>query len=193
MVFCPKCGTGNKDNAEFCKNCGYSLKSSDKGFIAKLNEKLNILAVFIGLVISLLLLVLSPFFYGLVTSGTLSIIGFIYLILLSMMFIGGFIASVIGCRTYSEGMVNGGFLGLVSIVNLGFVVGILSIIAVTIMSAISSALSSFGGSSSSTTSNPVSSATSALPMVELMLLPFLMLLLAVAGGWFGVFIKKLLE
>jgi len=27
MVYCPKCGTKNEDTAEFCANCGASLKT----------------------------------------------------------------------------------------------------------------------------------------------------------------------
>lgn len=196
MVFCPKCGKENKSDADFCKQCGYNLKDKNRNLINRLNDKINILAVFTGLVISLLILVLSPSLYGLVTSRTLDMMDFIYLILLSMVFIGGFITSVIGCKTYSEGLVNGGFLGLVSLVNLGFVIGVISIVAVAVINVMSGI---FGGSSSypSTTgsSNPYLSNTTSnpWPLIEIFLLPFLMLLLGMAGGWFGIFIKKMLR
>ncbi len=195
-TFCPNCGSQNRNEAEFCKNCGYTLKDNNQNLIHRLNGKINILAVFIGLVISLIVLVLSPLFVGLVTSGTLNIIEFAYLILLPMVFIGGFIASILGSRTYSEGLANGGLLSIISLVNLGFVISVLMVAAAAIVSAISSAFSSFGGSSyPSTTSNSYLSNTTSnpLPILELILLPFLIILFGMAGGWFGVFIKKLIK
>lgn len=214
MVFCPKCGTGNNDNAEFCKNCGYNLKSPEKNFIGKLNDKINILGVYIGIAISLLVLVVASVLYGvLVASGKLDVMGFVYLVSLSMMFIGGFITSIICCRTYSEGLTNGGFVGLVSLVNVGFIAGILWFVAMAVMGAIAHAFGSLGGSSAispiSSTSSYLPSSTNAtssssysptnstfspgsmLPMIEIILLPFLIILVGMAGGWFGVFIKKL--
>lgn len=202
MVFCPKCGTENKDNAKFCKNCGYNLKSPEKSFIGKLNHKINILGVYIGIAISLLVLVVASILYGiLVASGKLSIMGFVYLVSLSMMFIGGFVTSIICCRTYSEGLTNGGFVGLVSLVNFGFIAGILWFVAMAVMGAIANAFGSLGGpsagssianaSSNYSPANSTFSAGSVLPMVEIILLPFLIILVGMAGGWLGVFIKKL--
>ncbi len=213
MVFCPKCGKENKDDAEFCKYCGYNLKNKDKNLITKLNSKINILGVFFGLIFSLIvLLVLSLLSGMLVASGKLDIIGFAYLVLLSMMFIGGFATSIISCRTYSEGLTNGGFLGLIALVNFGFIVGTLWFSAMAVVSSLAKAFGSFGGSSSSSSlssgssynpstvySPSTSSQTSntsfndMLPLIEIILLPFLVILLAMAGGWFGVFIKKLLR
>lgn len=203
MVFCPKCGTGNNDNAEFCKNCGNGLKGPEKNFIGKLNDKINILGVYVGIAISLLVLVVASVLYGmLVASGKLDVMGFVYLVSLSMMFIGGFVTSIICCRTYSEGLTNGGFVGLVSLVNFGFIAGILWFVAMAVMGAMASAFGSLGGSStgssiSNVSSSPYSSVTSTssagsvLPIIEIILLPFLIILVGMAGGWFGVFVKKL--
>ena len=205
MVFCPKCRTENRDNAEFCKNCGYNLKSPEKSFIGKLNDKINILGVYIGIAISLLVLVVASVLYGmLVASGKLDVMGFVYLVSLSMMFIGGFVTSIICCRTYSEGLTNGGFVGLVSLVNFGFIVGILWFVAMAVIGTMANAFGSFGGSSASSSITNVSSSSyspvtstsspgSVLPMVEVILLPFLIILVGMAGGWFGVVIKKLIR
>lgn len=206
--FCPKCGTGNKQNADFCKKCGYNLKNKGKNFINRLNDKINLLGVFIGLVFSLLVLLIASLFSGmLIYSGNLGIMGFAYIVLLSMTFIGGFVTSMISCKTYSEGITNGGFLGLVTIVNFGFIVGALWFSTMAVVSSIAKSFSSLGGSSSSSTAgssynpySPSSSSSSApsantsvndyIPLIELILLPFLIVLLGMAGGWFGVFIKK---
>ncbi|HEX3013228.1 MAG TPA: zinc ribbon domain-containing protein [Methanobacterium sp.] len=205
MIFCPKCGTENKDNAEFCKNCGYNLKGPEKSFIGKLNDKINILGVYIGIAISLLVLVVASVLYGiLVASGKLDVMGFVYLVSLSMMFIGGFVTSIICCKTYSEGLTNGGFVGLVSLVNFGFIVGILWFVAMAVLGAMANAFGSLGGSSASSAitntssssyapTNSTFSAGSVLPMVEVILLPILIILVGMAGGWFGVFIKKLVR
>ena len=32
MVYCPKCGTKNEDDAVFCKNCGASLETGKKPY-----------------------------------------------------------------------------------------------------------------------------------------------------------------
>ena len=210
MVFCPKCGTGNNENAEFCKSCGSNVKNPQADFsnyidgkinlsgtntlLDRLNSKINLVGVYAGIAISLLVLLIAPVFYGIfVSSGALGIIGLIYLVLLSMMFVGSFVTSILCCRTYSEGVANGGFLGLVSIINLGFIVGAVWFSAVAVVSQIASAFNSFGGSSSSSTLPSSGSTGSMLPLTELILLPFLMIIIGIIGGWLGVFIKKLVK
>lgn len=210
MAFCPNCGVQNRNEAEFCKNCGYNLKVKDKNIITRLNSNINIFGVFIGLVISLIVLLIASLLSGfLVISGQLDIIGFAYLVLLSMMFIGGFATSLTCCKTYSEGLSNGGLLGLITLVNFGFIIGALWFSTMAVVSSLAKAFSSFGSSSSSGTLNPYNQSTGytpttntpttntsfndMLPLIEIILLPFLIVLFAMAGGWFGVFIKKTLK
>ena len=209
MVFCPKCGTGNNDDAEFCKNCGINVKNPQQAefsnyvngkinlfgtnnFLGRINSKVNLVGVYIGLAISLLVLIIAPIFYGIfVSSGAIGITGLLYLVALSMMFVGGFITSVLCCRTYSEGVVNGGFLGLVSVINLGFIIGAIWFTAVAVISRMSSI---FGGSYASTGSSALPSTTSSmLPVAEIILLPILMIVFGIIGGWIGVFVKKLVK
>lgn len=214
MTFCQKCGSEIKEDATFCKNCGTNTKNSQANFteylddkinlfgtnklLSRLNRKVNLVGIYIGLAVSLLVLLITPVFYGIfVSSGALSLVGLLYLVLLSMMLVGSFIASILCCKTYSEGITNGGFLGLIAIINMGFILGAVWFSAIAIVSQMASAFSSFGGSSSS----PVSSSTlpssgsagSVLPLAELIILPFLMIIVGVIGGWLGVFIKKLVK
>jgi len=37
MVYCPKCGTQNQDEAEFCMKCGFSLKGKKDGWLSRKN------------------------------------------------------------------------------------------------------------------------------------------------------------
>jgi uncharacterized membrane protein YvbJ len=80
LVFCPKCGTGNNDNAEFCKSCGSNVKNPQADFsnyidgkinlsgtntlLDRLNSKINLVGVYAGIAISLLVLLIAPVFYG---------------------------------------------------------------------------------------------------------------------------------
>ncbi len=205
LAFCSNCGSQVNEGAEFCKNCGKDLKTSNKNFFSRINEKINIFGVYVGLAISLLVLLVASALYGsLVATGKLDIIGFAYLVLLSMMFIGGFVTSILSCKTYLEGFVNGGFLGLVSLINFGFIIGILWLAAMAVIGTMANAFNSFGGTSSTPDYIDTSSSGSSipsisttpgdiLPLVEIVLLPFLIVLLGMAGGYFGVFVKKLLN
>ena len=206
MVFCPKCGTGNNENAEFCKSCGSNVKNPQadfsnyvnekinlfgtNNFLGRLNSKVNLVGVYIGLAVSLLVLIIAPIFYGIfVSSGAIGVMGLLYLVVLSMMLVGGFVTSILSCKTYSEGMANGGFLGLVSLINLGFVIGAVWFYAMAMVSQLSNA---FGGLSSTASSTSTSN-SSIVPIAEIILLAFLMVIFGIIGGWLGVFIKKLVK
>ena len=208
MVFCQKCGSEVKEDAAFCKKCGTNTKNPQANFteyidgkmnlfssnnlLSRLNSKINLFGVYVGLAVSLLVLLIAPVFYGIfVTSGAIGFMGLLYLVLLSMMLVGGFITSVLSCRTYSEGMANGGFLGLVSLINLGFVMGAVWFYAIAMLSQLASAFGGYSGSTGSSTTT--ASSGSMLPVAELILLAFLMIVFGIIGGWLGVFIKKLVK
>jgi Predicted membrane protein len=214
VTFCQKCGSEIKEDATFCKNCGTNTKNSQANFteylddkinvfgtnnlLSRLNRKVNLVGIYVGLAVSLLVLLITPVFYGIfVSSGALSLVGLLYLVLLSMMLVGSFVTSILCCKTYSEGMANGGFLGLIALINMGFILGAVWFSAIAILSQMASAFSSFGGSSSSSVSSSTlpssGSAGSVLPLTELIILPFLMIIVGVIGGWLGVFIKKLVK
>lgn len=207
MVFCSKCGSEIKEGVEFCKSCGSnvngkkSINLNTSGYLSvlgRLNGKINLIGVYIGLVISLLVLVITPVFYSIfVNSGAFGIMGLLYLVLLTMMFVGSFITGILCCNTYSEGIANGGFLGLIAIINLGFMIGALWFAAVAIIGQIANTFNSgsYTGSSFLPDSSSTSTASSGsfLPTAELILLPFLMIIIGIIGGWFGVFIKKLVR
>ena len=193
-----------------CKNCGTSASNSKGNFLnasgyfgilGRLNGKINLIGVYIGLAISLLVLIITPIFYSIfVASRAIGLIGLLYLVLLSMMFVGSFVTGILWCKTYSEGIANGGFLGLVSIINLGFLIGALWFAAVAIISQIANMFSSFGSTSSGSSFLPDTSSSSSaaapdsfLPTAEIIMLPFLMIIMGVIGGWLGVFVKKLFK
>ena len=213
MAFCQKCGSEIKEEATFCKNCGTNTKNSQTNFteyldgkidlfgtnnlLGRLNRKVNLVGIYVGLAVSLLVLLITPVFYGIfVSSGALSLVGLLYLVLLSMMLVGSFITSILCCKTYSEGMANGGFLGLIALINIGFILGAVWFSAIAIVSQMASAFGSFGGSSSPVSYSTLPSSGSAgsmLPLAELIILPFLMIIVGVIGGWLGVFVKKLVK
>ena len=84
---CIECGTDNKSNATFCKKCGADLK--DKNIINRLNSQINILAVFIGLIISILVLFsCSILFSVFLVSKILPLPIYIILVLMAMTFFG---------------------------------------------------------------------------------------------------------
>ena len=211
MVFCPKCGTGNNDDAEFCKNCGSNVKNPQQAefsnyvngkinlfgtnnFLGRINSKINLFGVYIGLAVSLLVLIIAPIFYGIfVSSGAIGIMGLLYLVVLSMMLVGGFVTSILSCRTYSEGMANGGFLGLVSLINLGFVIGAVWFYAMAMVSQLSSVFGGYSSTGSSSLSSTSTSNSSIVPIAEIILLAFLMIVFGIIGGWIGIFVKKLVK
>lgn len=213
MVFCSKCGTQLNEGVEFCKNCGSNVKAPQSNYLSintsilnkifgRLNNKINLTGVYAGLAISLLVLIIAPVSYSLfVVSGAFGIIGLLYLVLLTMMLLGGFSTSILCCKTYSEGIANGGFLGLVAIINLGFLIGAFWFAAIAVISQIASMFSPFGSSDSSgssflpdtSSSSSTAASGSYLPIAEIIALPFLMIIMGIIGGLLGVFIKKLFK
>lgn len=184
------------DNLEFVPTIKYIMNN----VFGKFNNSINLIGVYSGLAISLLVLIIAPVFYGLfVASGVFGFFGLLYLVVLTMMIVGGFSTSVLCCKTYSEGMINGGFLGLVALINLGFIIGALWFTAVTVISLITNAfgglnvLDSTDSSFIPDSSSGVSSPGLDLPIAEIVLLPFLMILFGILGGWMGVFIKNLVK
>lgn len=174
-------------DASFCKKCGYNLKEG-KNFIERANDSINLPAVFLGLVVSILVLFVGAIFYGsTVVSGFPKRI-YVSMVLVAMAFFGGVTASVIGCKNFDEGYANGAFLSLVLLVNLGFLAGILLMV-------ISGITASFSGAFGSTASSVQTSTTGGsvldglLNMVELLVAVISVFIAGIAGGASGVFIK----
>jgi hypothetical protein len=201
--FCPNCGFDNKINAKFCKKCGKEFK---KGFADRFNNAINLLAVFIGLGISVLVLILGSFLYGgIVAKGAIDLITYVGLVLVTMVFLGSIVTGIIGCRDFYDGAANGVFLSLIALIIIGFVVGVALFIYMGYVSAIASAFSSLGTSAASSTSAVSNASTSAVsnttttsgntslePIFTIIKGIIIILLVFVAGGIggsFGVFLK----
>ncbi len=183
----------NNQNENYYKNSNYKHRTKNK--IGRLNSKINLLGVFIGLLFSLIVLIILSLLSGILMAyGQLNTMGFIYLVLLSMMFIGGFFTSLLSCRTYSEGLTNGGFLGIITLVSFGFIIGSIWFSTMALMGSLANAFSGASSYNPTTSFTPTNTSfNDMLPLIEVLILPFLIILVAMAGGWFGVFIKKLLE
>lgn len=156
--FCPKCGSEIREDSKFCKRCGFRRDKSS--WIIRINKKINLFSVFVGLVVTVLIFILGSLSFGwVIMSKIMNPAFYLYLLLFSMLFVGGLVTAVIGSKNINEGMVNGGFLGLFSLIILGFVFGVIFLILMGITSAIASAFSTIGATTTPTTT------TSSMPAI----------------------------
>ena len=118
---CPYCNFGNNLQAQYCKKCGKKL---NQNFISRFNNDLNLFAVFIGLGVSCIVLIISSLIVGyIIVAATLDVSIFVAVVLMFMMFCGGITTGIVGCDDVKEGARNGIFMSLIAMVILGFVVG----------------------------------------------------------------------
>ena len=116
---CTKCGFDNKADALFCKKCGADL-TDNKNIISRMNGQINILAVFIGLIISILVLfICAVLFSGIVVSKSVSVTIYILLVVVSMAFFGSILTGALSSKNVYDGSINGGFLSLIILVLTG--------------------------------------------------------------------------
>lgn len=192
---CPECGHDNKNNVKFCKKCGKNLK---KSYIERFNSQINLLAVFAGLAISTLVLILCSFLYGsIAVSGAIDLTIYIGLVLVTMVFVGGITTGIVGCSDFEDGMINGLFMSLIALTILGFILGIILLITMGIAASIASALKPFTSSTSQTPSYlntaTTSNSNSLEPLYTFLKGIIIIILVFVGGalgGSFGVFLKN---
>jgi len=189
---CTKCGFDNRADAQFCKKCGSSLKGNEN-IISRMNSKINILAVFLGMIVSILVLFVGGvLFSGL--SQTLSVFVYLELVLLAMTFLGSIITGLFGSKNVYEGSINGGFLSLAILVLIGLMAGILFLAIMGVAGALSSlgsgttsgALSSINPTTSSANTN---SGDVILNLIEFIFGIILIFISGIIGGAFGFFLK----
>lgn len=194
---CPHCNFNNKLDAKFCKQCGKNL---GKNFINRINDEINLFAVFIGLGVSCIVLMVGSFLFGsIVASASLDISIYIALVLIFMVFFGGTATGIAGCREFKDGAVNGMFMSLIALVILGFVVGVIIFIAMGITASIASAFKPYASTAVSSTSSlsTTSSSTSTnysmdfiFNIIKGIIILVLVFISGAVGGSFGVFLKN---
>ncbi len=156
-AYCKFCGSEINKDAQFCKMCGKNF-TEEKDFINRINEKINILSVFIGLIVSVIVLLVGSSFFGVVIiSKTMDATFYLFLILFAVLFLGGITTGILGNPKINEGLINGAVLSLVAFIIIGFIIGGYLLIVIGISSAMASAFSSYGPSAASNvTTTPTS-------------------------------------
>ncbi len=196
LIPCPHCNFGNNTQAQFCKKCGKSLKLN---LISRFNNDLNLFAVFIGLAVSCIVLIIGSFFFGaIVAAASIDISIYVAIVLMFMVFFGGTTTGIVGCSDVKEGAKNGIFMSLIALVILGFVVGVVLFVTMGIAAAISSALQPYSSSMASsspwtitgTTSSDTDSLEFVFTIIKGIIIIVLVLISGAVGGSFGVFLKN---
>jgi hypothetical protein len=184
---CNKCDYDNKAEAVYCKNCGTKLIYNES-FVEKINGHINLVAVFLGSIISILILFIGAIlFSGVITSGSTIVSLYVGLVVLAMAFFGSIVTGILGCKNINEGYINGSFLGLIIIVITGFALGVVLFVFIGIFASILNSLSSFASTASTTSSS--GSIFSWINLVEAIFLVIFTIISGAMGGAFGVFIK----
>ncbi|GAB6056528.1 hypothetical protein JCM15415_18440 [Methanobacterium movens] len=145
-----------------------------------LNKKINILAIFTGLFVSFLIPVMGFIIYGdtiLSGSGQITPMGYMFF-LPSMALLGGLLAALLKSEDFVDGLVNGGFLGLVITIIMGFVGGTLILLFMLFMGNLSTL---FATSTTSVQNN--------INFMRIILQPFLIIWSGMLGGLVGYMVK----
>lgn len=193
-TFCKYCGAQINQDAQFCKNCGKNF-NEENGLIYRINSKINILAVLLGLVVTLIILFIGAGFIGVAIAGEMDVLLYVFLILFAMLFFGGLTTGITGCKSINEGLINGGILSLITFLLFGFMIGILAFISVAMLASIASAFSAFGTSNAaSTTINiPTSSSFSMdglFLIIKIIVIPIVSFFAGIGGGALGAWIME---
>ncbi len=175
--------------------------------LALMNSRINLLAVFIGLIISVMVLFITTvLFSGMVVSKAVPVAVYILMVIVAMAFFGSILTGALGCKNVNDGSINGGFLSLIILVLTGLMMGILFLAVVGMVATLASAFGPATGSlGSGTTSSALSSlnataSSSSTSTFDLVLYFFefvaaivLILVAGAVGGASGVYIKNLLS
>lgn len=197
-TFCSSCGSAINKGSVFCKECGRPVRLYKKNIIQRLNDRINLLSILIGFLVTGIFLVLSSFFYSLfLSSGIIDFVIYIGLIVITGMFAGGITIGVIGCSDYHDAKSNSITFTLIIIDILAIIFGLGFSTSLGVSSAISSAFggsssefassssSGFGSTASTTTSN-----SSSILTLEILILGIFAIVASIGGCYLGVFLKK---
>ena len=113
-----------------------------ENYVNQLNNRINLLSVFLGLIISVIILFIgAASFGGAVSTGT-NIMNYILIMVISMVFFGSVATGILGSNNFYDGFINGGFLSLVLIIFTSLIIGILLFVVFGIEASINNALHS---------------------------------------------------
>lgn len=191
--YCKYCGAEIKRDARFCKKCGKDL-SRENDLIKRINTKINLLSVLIGLVVTVIIFSVGASYLGvIIIDKVMDVSLYLFLVLFSMLFLGGLTAGITGSQNIDEGLINGGVLSLLFFIIVGIIFGLYLFIIVGIASLFVSAFSSLGTSTASNvTSTPVSQGD-IMAMVKGILIIITCFFAGPAGGALGGWIRRVIR
>ena len=160
--------------------------------ISDINDQINIVSVFVGLILSILILFgAAVYFYFVVTLGLYNITLYFSVTLILMVFFGSLLAGMLGSNDFLEGSINGAFLSLIIVVLICFIVGVLFFVLMGVAGAFNNALTStFHATITTSTSNSGSNYFTIQNTVEFIVFLILFFVSGMLGGAFGVFLKN---
>lgn len=194
VLKCKKCKFPNKADALFCKRCGNKLITS--GFVERINNRLNIFSVAIGLAVAIIFFFVSSLFYGVfLMSGSINMIIYIALVLVTMTFFGGLIAGNLTGNDMDIGAINGGFLSIIILLNLSFILGIYWFSAIAIAAAFAKVFQGLSGINNvnNTALTPQITSENMIFFIEVISIILLIFAAGYMGGALGAYIRKLMD
>ena len=175
----------------------------EENYVSQLNNRINLLAVFLGLIISVIILFIGvASFGGAVSTGT-NIMNYILIMVISMVFFGSAATGILGSKNFYDGFLNGGFLSLIVIIFSSLIIGILLFAVFGIEASINNALHSLVSTSIlgtfvsppsiNLTSNIIGSNNfTFLDIIELIIGFVIIVIVGGIGGGIGAYLKNLL-
>lgn len=153
----------------------------DLELLDSLNKKINILAIFTGLFVSFVIPVMGFIIYGdtiMRGTGQITQMGYIFF-LPSMALTGGLVDALLKSEDFVEGLVNGGFLGLVITIIMGFVGGTLILLLMLFIGNLATVFPTISAGSAVENNN----------LIKIVLQPFMIIWSGMLGGLVGYMVK----
>jgi len=176
----------------------------DESYVTQLNNRINLLAVFLGLIVSIIILFIGvATFGGVISTGTNNALIYILTMVVAMIFFGSAVTGILGSKKFYDGFLNGGFLSLILIIFSSLVIGILLFVVVGIEASINTALNSLVSTSilGSFVSAPSVNLTSNIlgtnsftfqNIIELIFGLVFVVIIGGIGGGLGAYLKSLI-
>jgi hypothetical protein len=173
-----------------------------ESYVTQLNNRINLLAVFLGLIISVIILFIGVASFGSMLSSGTGIMNYILIMVISMVFFGSAVTGILGSKNFYDGFINGGFLSLVLIIFSSLIIGILLFVVFGIEASINNALHSLVSTSiiGSFVSSPTINLTSNIvgisnftfiDVIEVIIGFVLIVIIGGIGGGLGAYLKNL--